>query len=609
VPLLLALLLLGCPTSARTDDDDDTEAPDSDGDGVPDGEDGCPNDPTDSVDSDGDGHCDSVDGCPEDPTGWTDADSDTHCDEADDACPEDSYQWTDADADGHCDEVDDDCTEDPAGWTDFDGDAHCDEEDDACPTDPLQWTDADGDGFCDEVDDDCPDDPDGFSDTNGDGLCDEFDDTDGDGIPDAEETEYGSDCAISDPFNPDTDGDGIDDNADSYPRDPFPEYLLWRNDGGDIDFVLSNRDGTFQAPAGIGMPYGDTGNTDYRYTGFVISDFDNNGRTDFLAYGDADPSDPTNPLDLWWFGRITGPGSFAQRLIDPALSGGFISAVADLDNDERIDVVQAVRNPGPANITTYQLWSYLNQGNLDTATCAWTDDPANPDNCAFVRHFAIDLDAWASGNWLANLSRDAVDVNGDGNRDLVVVKHASGGNSRIPVTLLSGNGDGTFDLVAEQLFTHNDVNSGQSPVNTILFDDFDGDGLGDIIVGLDDDGDAGSAWFYPGVWDPTDGFSFDTSAAFEAFDLNPGSESGGDNAGVTSSARAFDFDFDGELDVIAGFNYTTAWSPPSHTVLLDGLGSVSFDTPTVLRDYPSSAYGQSFATPYRLCQRFSLTPQ
>ena len=31
-----------------------------------------------------------------------------------------------------------------------------------------------------------------------------------------------------------------------------------------------------------------------------------------------------------------------------------------------------------------------------------------------------------------------------------------------------------------------------------IFADFDNNSVGDIITGLDDDGDAGSAWFYPG---------------------------------------------------------------------------------------------------------------
>ena len=32
----------------------------------------------------------------------------------------------------------------------------------------------------------------------------------------------------------------------------------------------------------------------------------------------------------------------------------------------------------------------------------------------------------------------------------------------------------------------------------MLFADFDNDTIGDVVVGFDDDGDAGAAWLYPG---------------------------------------------------------------------------------------------------------------
>ena len=51
----------------------------------------------------------------------------------------------------------------------------------------------------------------------------------------------------------DIDGDGLDDPIDPYPRDPFPEYILYRNDLGTIDIMLSNRDGTFQTEQQIGV--------------------------------------------------------------------------------------------------------------------------------------------------------------------------------------------------------------------------------------------------------------------------------------------------------------------------------------------------------------------
>jgi len=368
----------------------------------------------------------------------------------------------------------------------------------------------------------------------------------------------------------------------------------------------------------------------------VISDFDNNGTTDFLAIGDplaaAPPGGPTpiNPtLDLWWFGRVAGPTSFTQRLVDSTISRNFLASLADVNNDERVDLVSGEQTKTTSGyIATLRLSSYLNQGNIGGATCAWTTDPTNPGGCAFVKVPGINLTDWIStptNNWVWRLSKDAVDVDGDGNRDLVVVKHRSGGNTPIAVTLVHGNGDGSFSLVEDALFRHNSGRP-QSPVNSIVFNDFNNDGLGDVIVGLDDDGDAGSAWFYPGRHSVSAGFDFDVSAAFESFDVNghnsnqcaslvPAPDppiSTLEGVGFTTSARSFDFDFDGNQDIIFGYNYLCPWEGPSHTVLMTGLATGMFDTMSVIRDYPDHAapvsYGQHFAIPQRLCQRFSIGP-
>ena len=604
--ILLALplsLLCACLTDVEPSDDDDsaesTPSPDGDGDGVPDDEDACPEDSKQSVDSDGDGFCDELDdACPGDPLQWTDADGDEVCDEVDDACPDDTYNWDDADGDGHCDQTDDACPDDPLQWTDADGDGRCDEVEDDCPDDPSGWKDNDGDGICVPADD-CPEDPAGWVDSDGDGDCDLNDDTDGDGIPDGEEISYGPDCAISNPYEADSDGDGIADNEDFYPRDPFPEYVLFRNDLGTIDMMLSNRDGTFGTVNEVGTPFGGTSNTSYRYISFVISDFDNNGRTDFLAVGDADPSDPNNPLDLWWFGRVAGPTAFAQRLVDGALAARMMGTVADVNGDEQVDLVRLDRNSG-GNITNATLWSYLNAGTIDTAECAWTDNPANPDGCAFIRVEANDI-ALVDGQWVARLSQDAVDVDGDGNRDVLIYTHASGGANPSPIYLLSGNGDGTFNAPNHELFQHS-----PSPVNSIVFADFDNDALGDIIVGLDDDGDAGSAWFYTGSYNPVPGYFIDTSLGFETFDLNPGAESGGENYGHTGGTRSFDFDFDGNTDILVGYNYTSPWSHPSEVLFFAGQGNGQFDPPTVVRDFPNSQWAKTLKIPQRLCRRFPI---
>ncbi len=519
----------------------------------------------------------------------------------------------DRDGDGVPD-AQDPCPDDPLQWTDFDGDGHCDEVDDGCPEDPTRWLDTDGDGVCDE-DDDCPDDPAGWVDSNNDGQCDAADDTDGDGLSDGDESEYGEDCTMSDPLLADTDGDGVGDMDDPYPRDPFPEYILYRNDLGTIDIMLSNRDGTFQPPVEIGEPFGCTpdtqhncGNTGYRYISFVIADFDNNGSMDFLAMGDADPSDPTNPYELWYFWRSNqintgGATLFDQRLVEMSLPRGIFGVAADVDNDHLLDLVTVETDSTHPNGPTY-VYSHLNTGLVATADCAYDTDPTNPNGCAFIRTAATDISSFAEGQWAVRYARDAVDVDNDGFRDLVFYTYASGGAAATPTYLLSGNGDGTFGVPPGPMFTFNSAGGcGSSPANSCVFGDFDNDGVGDLIMGFDDDGDAGSAWFIPGQ--VVGGlYSVNTGACFEALDINPADESGSENPGFSTSAKTFDFDFDGNLDIVVGHTTTSPWDPPTRTSLLMGGGDGLFASPTAVRDFATSGFGNSFAIPKRLCTRF-----
>ena len=85
---LLALLATGCDRDLyKTPTKPDTS-----------GETGNPD--TGQVDSDGDGVPDDEDPCPDDAEQWLDTDGDGACDENDDACTGDAEQWTDEDGDG-----------------------------------------------------------------------------------------------------------------------------------------------------------------------------------------------------------------------------------------------------------------------------------------------------------------------------------------------------------------------------------------------------------------------------------------------------------------------------------------------------------------------------
>ncbi len=140
-----------------------------------------------------------------------------------------------------------------------------------------------------------------------------------------------------------------------------------------------------------------------------------------------------------------------------------------------------------------------------------------------------------------------------------------------------------------------------------FFADFNADQVGDIIVGLDDDGDPGSAWFYPGqVVGNT--YSFDFAKCAEAFDINLNDEFGSNKPGATSTARPFDFDFDGYQDIIVGLGYSKVGQPPTRTEVWLGKGDGTFKSPLTVRDFPTNRNGLYFAVPQRVCPSFPKTP-
>ncbi len=200
---------------------------DSDGDGVPDKRDACPNTPLGATvdvrgcptDSDQDGVYDGIDKCPGTPAG-------AKVDAV--GCPIDS------DHDGVADGLDQ-CPDTPAGAvvnsfgcpTDSDGDGVPDGID-KCPDTPRGATvdatgcphDTDGDGVPDGIDK-CPDTPVGATvDANG---CPKDADNDGvpDGIDKCPNTPVGVKVdATGCPLTRDSDGDGVPDNIDRCPGTP-----------------------------------------------------------------------------------------------------------------------------------------------------------------------------------------------------------------------------------------------------------------------------------------------------------------------------------------------------------------------------------------------------
>ncbi|MBK9033725.1 MAG: OmpA family protein [Myxococcales bacterium] len=220
---------------------------DSDGDGVANNRDRCPN-----AAEDKDGFEDG-DGCPDD-----DNDGDRR-DDAHDKCPDVSEDFDGWDDDDGCPEYDNDGDE----IKDLEDKCPMDPEDhkepfptDGCPSDKH---DADLDGLMDTVDQ-CPVDPedlDGFEDDDG---CPDPD-QDGDGVPDDEdqcplcaEDKDGFDDADGCP-ELDNDGDGILDADDQCPNEMesingFDDFDGCNDDGGALLLEVSDdRIGFLRAPS------------------------------------------------------------------------------------------------------------------------------------------------------------------------------------------------------------------------------------------------------------------------------------------------------------------------------------------------------------------------
>ena len=462
----------------------------------------------------------------------------------------------------------------------------------------VEASDRDEDGVPDE-EDAFPDDPDESVDTDDDGIGDNADeDDDGDGLLDVDELAYGADCVISDPLSADTDGDEIRDDADPYPRDPFPEFLIRQNDVGSIDLFLSNRDGTFEDPVQIGEAIVSEGRA-LSYTGLSVGDYDNDGRMDFIAHSTPLFEDGRPDRNFYFFYRDDKADEFIQVFVG-VTTESVTGAVTDVDGDFATDVVRFIVSPTGSTLReSGEVITYRNNyAPRQSCVVGETDE----DGCFFTRAATLDVSPTVNRVWIARMARTAVSFNPeeDSHRDLTLVTYNSGGNAPTRVYTLFGNGDGTFADPALR-FTHN-ASSNQAPANTVLFADFNNDGVGDLMVGLDDDGRPGEAWSYLGLGDGT----FD-EAPLVAIDLNPGDareEGGGESLGRTASGRAFDFDFDGSVDLIVGYNHR-AYDVAGQTRLYRGNGDGTFG-PDFSVIGPDSLSAHAFAIPERLCPTFEL---
>lgn len=263
-------------------------------------------------------------------------------------------------------------------------------------------------------------------------------------------------------------------------------------------------------------------------TGIVAAsgDFNNDGEHELLTVRHED-----RKLRMYTGGIKTG---FTESVVSenayPASAYGIKRsaadpAVADFDNNGFLDFAFTSCTCGDAIdpltndchvVSACAVQIHLNQGN-------------NKFNRVAVPGFDI-----LGKDSEALTAMDSGDFNGDGDQDMIVQHYWSSDQNHTHLLLGDGSGSVFSNTIALEATSSLGLVAG----------DFNNDGFPDMILGQDDDDDAGQTWLYL-----NDGSGTFTLAG-EAYDTNPAVEQGRDNAGY-GYPGAYDFDGDGNVDIVA----------------------------------------------------------
>jgi hypothetical protein len=215
-------------------------------------------------------------------------------------------------------------------------------------------------------------------------------------------------------------------------NDGIPDLIVLGNQAGDIDLALGNGDGTFQPFRGIGGGCG--------YSRYIADgDFKNDGNLDLAVR--TDPNFCYGNLYVT-YGTGMGTLSGSILLLPPGSPFPLQMIVADFNGDGNQDLA----------FTGGSGFVYLFLGKGDG-----TFQPLRRFTSGGAESYSI-----AVG-----------DVNGDGKPDLIVTNVFTG-QSKGNVSVLLGNGDGTFQLPIK-------IRAGFRPTQSAL-GDFNGDGKLDMAV-------------------------------------------------------------------------------------------------------------------------------
>jgi len=282
-------------------------------------------------------------------------------------------------------------------------------------------------------------------------------------------------------------------------------------------------------------------------------------------------------------------GGFSDPVVIGAELGEKIAShmvVGDFDGDDSMDIMAQLRN-GSGTVTRLVQFSYdacsdewfptermaavdftimgasdLNgDGSLDIfgfgintayGVTLMNDGEGNLN----LKTDAFDLGGVQDAYWVTS-SYHAGDVNSDGHPDIAMLEYRTGGAAGAMVFLLYGKGNGRF---REPQMSH----PLPAPANGMDLADFDGDGLIDLVVGLDDDGDPGQVWILRG-----DGQAFGYPE--ELLDVAPSVEQGEDDIGY-GRLVLHDWDGDSFPDVTVAY-FTGPWVDPVVEIFWNDNGS------------------------------------